>query len=45
MKKSIVNGIAFSVSQAMIYFAYAVLFHLGGYLVEKDGLPFEDIIV
>ncbi len=43
MKKAVVNGLTFAITQALIFFAYACSFYLGAYLVENDGLGFEDM--
>ena len=37
-------GLAFSMSQSTIYFAYAAIFYLGAYLVENDGLDYVDMM-
>ncbi len=42
LKRAVVNGVTFAITQALIFFAYAASFYLGAYLVEK-GLPFQDM--
>ena len=43
INKSYAVGLMFSVSQSLIFFAYAAIFYLGAYLVENDGLDFVDM--
>ena len=43
MNKSHAIGLMFSVSQSLMFFAYAAVFYLGSYLVENDGLDFVDM--
>ncbi|XP_067932585.1 ATP-dependent translocase ABCB1-like [Watersipora subatra] len=41
IKKCFVNGIAFGVSQSMIFFMYALCFGFGGYLAVCNCLPWR----
>ena len=43
MRKAHAIGLMFSVSQSIIFFAYAAIFYLGAWLVENDGLDFVDM--
>ncbi|XP_072174900.1 ATP-dependent translocase ABCB1-like [Diadema setosum] len=38
-----VNGLAFAVSQAMIFFIYAASFRLGGYLVSIQDMTIDEV--
>ena len=43
MRRSRSLGLMFSISQSLIFFAYAAIFYLGAWLVENDGLDFVDM--
>lgn len=43
MWKGIIVGASFAFSQSVIFFAYAACFSLGAYLIENDGLKFDDM--
>uniref|UniRef100_A0A8C2CAS7 ATP-binding cassette sub-family B member 5 n=1 Tax=Cyprinus carpio TaxID=7962 RepID=A0A8C2CAS7_CYPCA len=43
-KKAHVFGLTFSVSQAMIYFAYAGCFKFGSWLIEQKLMTFEAVV-
>ena len=45
MKFSLAAGLAFGGSQATVYFAYAAVFRLGGWLVDNDKMEFQDIFL
>ncbi|XP_057689774.1 ATP-dependent translocase ABCB1-like isoform X2 [Corythoichthys intestinalis] len=44
-KKSHVQGLAFSFSQAMIYFTYAICFWFGAWLVDQGRMDVEGVYV
>ena len=42
MKRAVLNGVVFALSQSFMYFAYAASFAYGAYLVTQ-GLNFQDV--
>ena len=45
MRKSQLNGLAFGVSQGLMFFAYATGFYFGGYLIQEQEMDFEGVFV
>lgn len=45
LKGALVAGVAFGMSQGIIYFAYAAVFSTGGLLVEKGLMEFQNIFL
>lgn len=43
MAKSHLYGISFSISQAVIFFAYAAIFSYGAKLIEDGEITFEEM--
>ncbi|CAD5117246.1 DgyrCDS6041 [Dimorphilus gyrociliatus] len=43
LKSAHIQGIAYSFSQSIIFFAYAACFSLGAYLIEKDNLEYQNM--
>ncbi|XP_061811583.1 ATP-dependent translocase ABCB1-like isoform X3 [Nerophis lumbriciformis] len=44
-KKAHVQGVAFSISQAMLYFAYAGYFYFGAWLIDEGRMDFEGVFL
>ena len=45
MKLSLAAGLALGGSHAIMYFSYAAVFRLGGWLVDNDKIKFQDIFL
>ncbi|OWF55459.1 Multidrug resistance protein 1 [Mizuhopecten yessoensis] len=43
IRKCHLTGLAFSISQAMLYFAYAAAFYFGAYLIRENEMEFGDV--
>ncbi|XP_069110403.1 phosphatidylcholine translocator ABCB4-like isoform X2 [Argopecten irradians] len=43
IRKCHLTGLAFSVSQAMLYYAYAAAFYFGAYLIRENETEFGDV--
>lgn len=43
LKKSHIRGLVFGFAQSTPFFAYAACMYYGGYLVENEDLPYEDV--
>ena len=44
MRKANLNGMAFSFSQSLLFFAYAACFYLGAHLVEEGDVNFTNMM-
>jgi len=42
-KQSHIRGLVFGFSQAIVFIAYAVAMWYGGYLVENEGVAYDDV--
>lgn len=45
LKRAQASGIAYGVSQGIIFFAYAAAFRLGGHLVEIQVMTFDNVFL
>ena len=43
LRKSNFQGIAFSFSQSVLFYAYAASFYLGAYLVDKGEINYTEM--
>ncbi|XP_060081688.1 ATP-dependent translocase ABCB1-like [Ylistrum balloti] len=43
IRKCHLTGLAFSISQAMLYYAYAAAFYFGAYLISENEMEFGDV--
>lgn len=43
MKQAVVYGLAFSFSQAIMFFANAATFYFGAWLILNDGLAYDNM--
>ena len=43
LKKAHIIGVTFSVSQAIVFFAYAASFYFGAYLIEEGEMQYVDV--